>query len=100
MVKRLTRDKAAIETAMKSSTDTTGMRLFMEIIPTSEFHLRYQTQTGYELIREWNGDRTDIQRSPHWLNALKQSKGTKILVPVMVAALLMVIIRMFTQHGL
>ncbi|MBS1958066.1 MAG: hypothetical protein JST80_01210 [Bdellovibrionales bacterium] len=99
-VKTLMREQDQIVSVMRSSANTSGMRLFMEIIPSSEFHSRYQNQTGYELIREWNGDDAEFKRPMNLWSTLFRSKATKIILPVMIAGLLILIIKIFTVQGL
>lgn len=100
-LKELRREQEGITQQMKAWPETAGLRLFLDLIPTSEFHLRYQTQSGYELLREWNGDNPELRRQLNvwgWLN--RAPHMAKVLLPVGIGAMLYFVIRLFTQHGL
>lgn len=99
-LKEMRKEQDAIVSKMKSQPETSGMRLFIEMIPTNEFHLRYQTQSGYELLREWNGDNANLKRPTQILNLFKHGKPTKVLLPVAIAAMLFFLIKVISQHGL
>lgn len=99
-LKELRREQEAITQQMKAWPETAHLRLFLDLIPTSEFHLRYQTQSGYELLREWNGDNADLRKSGSrwgWIRQMPRFKS--ILLPLGIVIMLYFIVRLMSQHG-
>jgi hypothetical protein len=100
-LKELQGEQAAIAQQMKAWPETANLSIFLDLIPTSEFHLRYQTQEGYELLREWNGDKPDLPKQLNrWGWIRKMPRFANILLPVGIALMLYFIVRLMGQQGI